>query len=397
MLDTGAAQFASRAVTCSRRAVDRGQSRRARPDRKSIERVTVAATKRSSFGASDEAGGRLAADGPSRCATASSVAARDVFTAWAWTMNAVVVSSSARRCSACAGGGEVGRAEVDVDRLADAGVPLVAARPVGEEHAPQRQAHGVGAPIEIAGRGVPGVPAGGVGVGDAVGDVEPAEVVVEVELAGRVVAQHPLGDGVDDDVEQRRRRRRRRGARRRRRAAARPGRGRRRGWRPAASPSSRHVGSASIAASAARSTPAERPGERPHVRQRVLAGAVDDRRHEVRQHGVGPLPAERVEQLERLLGVDRAVAVAQQVVADDGREPRPQLVGRPAGVDRAADAAPAPAPAARPRRGGGTRRPASRPSSAPPGRAAALTGRSRSVSAMPAMPWTIGSARWSPS
>ena len=45
------------------------------------------------------------------------------------------------------------------------------------------------------------VPAGGVGVGDAVGDVEPAEVVVEVELAGRVVAQHPLGHRVDDDVE----------------------------------------------------------------------------------------------------------------------------------------------------------------------------------------------------
>ena len=33
------------------------------------------------------------------------------------------------------------------------------------------------------------------------GDVEPAEVVVEVELAGRVVAQHPLGHRVDDDVE----------------------------------------------------------------------------------------------------------------------------------------------------------------------------------------------------
>ena len=100
-----------------------------------------------------------------------------------------------------------------------------------------------------------GVPAGGVGVGDAVGDVEPAEVVVEVELAGRVVAQHPLGDGVDDDVEH---------AVDAGALAQRVDRGvQRRG--PVAAveqiaawsrPSSRHDGSGSTAPSASRSTPA---------------------------------------------------------------------------------------------------------------------------------------------
>ena len=65
---------------------------------KSIERVTVAATKRSSFGAPmnrsrPPAGGRTGAGGlfgGRPC----------VLTAWAWTMEAVVVSSSAWRCSA---------------------------------------------------------------------------------------------------------------------------------------------------------------------------------------------------------------------------------------------------------------------------------------------------------
>ena len=57
----------------------------------------------------------------------------------------------------------------------------------------------------------------------------------------------------------------------------------------------------------------------------------------MRQHRVGALPAEPVEQLERLLRVDRAVAVRQEVIADHGGEPRPQLVGGPAGVDGAAD------------------------------------------------------------
>ena len=68
--------------------------------------------------------------------------------------------------------------------------------------------------------------------------------------------------------------------------------------------------------------------EQLHVRQLVLAGAVHDRRHEVRQHGVGALPPDPVEQLERLLCVDRAVPVRQQVIADDVGEPRSQLVGR---------------------------------------------------------------------
>ena len=73
--------------------------RRALPFRKSIERVTVAATKRSSRGsAMNRATASSGAGEPDR--TASSVAATLVFTAWAWTMNAVVPSSSASRWSA---------------------------------------------------------------------------------------------------------------------------------------------------------------------------------------------------------------------------------------------------------------------------------------------------------
>ena len=72
---------------------------------------------------------------------------------------------------------------------------------------------------------------------------------------------------------------------------------------------------------------AQRLHERPHVRQLVLAGAVDQRRHEVRQHRRRPIPAEHVEQLERLLGVDRPVPVRQVVIADDRGEPRAE-VGR---------------------------------------------------------------------
>ena len=45
------------------------------------------------------------------------------------------------------------------------------------------------------------VPPRGVGVRQPVGDVEPAEVVEQVALAGRVVAHHPLADGLHDDVE----------------------------------------------------------------------------------------------------------------------------------------------------------------------------------------------------
>ena len=241
------------------------------------------------------------------------------------------------------------------------------------------------------------MPAGGVGVGDAVGDVEPAEVVVEVELAGRVVAQHPLGHRVDHDVEHpvdagAVAQRVDRGD-----AAARPDRTR-------SAAVDRVVQAAVVAprrvgvdgGERVEVDAGERLGERAHVRQRVLARAVDDRRHEVRQHRVGPLPAQPVEQLERLLGVDRAVAVAKQVIADDGGEPRPQLVGGPAGVDGAAeqrlrrlellglDEA-----AELARRIGAERRSA--------GSGSGLTGRSRSVSAIPAMPCTIGRARWSPS
>ena len=148
----------------------------------------------------------------------------------------------------------------------------------------------------------------------------------------RVVAHHPVGS------RQRRPRRARR--RRRLRRASPPPR------QPAprlrslpsrvstSRPSSRHDGSASIEASSSRSTPVSTFMNGLHVRQRVLAGSVDDRRHEVRQHRVGPLPAEQVEQLERLLGIDRAVAVRQQVIADDVGEPGGQLGRRTPGVDR---------------------------------------------------------------
>ncbi|MEZ5294713.1 MAG: hypothetical protein R2697_00120 [Ilumatobacteraceae bacterium] len=44
----------------------------------------------------------------------------------------------------------------------------------------------------------------------------------------------------------------------------------------------------------------------------------------MRQHRVGSVPADPVEQLERLLGVDRPVPIAEQVVADDVGEPRLQ-------------------------------------------------------------------------
>ena len=218
---------------------------------------------------------------------ASSVAARDVFTAWAWTMNAVVVSSSARRCSACAGGAPGRRAEVD---RRPARRPRCATRG-GRSSGPGTRTTGPGGRCPGCRASVGGVPAGGVGVRQAVGDVEPAEVVVEVELAGRVVAQHALGHGVDDDVEHAVdagavAQRGDRGVQRRRRGRRRPSSAAR------SVPSSRHDGSASSGAQGVEVDAGERLGERPHVRQRVLACAVDDRRHEVRQHGVGPLPAE---------------------------------------------------------------------------------------------------------
>ena len=81
--------------------------------------------------------------------------------------------------------------------------------------------------------------------------------------------------------------------------------------------------------------PAEGPHEGPHVGQRVFAGAVHDRRHEVGEHGVGAIPPQALEELERLLGVDRGVAVREVVVADDRREPPAQLGAVAPGLDGA--------------------------------------------------------------
>lgn len=75
--------------------------------------------------------------------------------------------------------------------------------------------------------------------------------------------------------------------------------------------------------------------ERPHVREEVLPGSVDKRRHQVWQDGAGTLPAEQVEQLERLLRIDRAVPVREVVRADDAGEPRPQILGAEPSFDRA--------------------------------------------------------------
>jgi hypothetical protein len=97
------------------------------------------------------------------------------------------------------------------------------------------------------------MPSGGVRVGQAVGDVEPSEVVEQISLAGDVVAHHPFTDGLG---------RRRRVHRRRRHLADRCRHGG--NDRPAVAaeqdveqrPSSRHVGSTGELASAARSVSA---------------------------------------------------------------------------------------------------------------------------------------------
>ena len=120
-----------------------GQSRRIRPATKSIERVTVAATKRSSFGARGT-GPPPAAARRTACAPPRRLAACVVLTAWAWTMNAVVVSSRAWRCSASPAATRSVVPRSTASASADRRVPLVAPGPVGEEHAPQRQPHRVG-------------------------------------------------------------------------------------------------------------------------------------------------------------------------------------------------------------------------------------------------------------
>ena len=160
-------------------------------------RTTLAATKRSSFGASKKRVAAWSATSlPAR--TASAVAAVVVLTAWAWTISAEVPSSSAAPLQRLAGAAhpEIAGAGVDCFGLADPGVPLVAPGPVGLEHGPQRQPQHVGIAAPV------GVPAGGVGVGQPVRDVEPAEVVVEVDLAGHVVAQHAHRHGGDDRIQQ---------------------------------------------------------------------------------------------------------------------------------------------------------------------------------------------------
>ena len=79
-------------------------------------------------------------------------------------------------------------------------VPFVPARPLGEERGEHRQANGVGvgAVMELL---MVVVPTGGIGVGEAVGDVEPSEVVEQVAFAVGVVPHHPLADRLDHDVE----------------------------------------------------------------------------------------------------------------------------------------------------------------------------------------------------
>ena len=135
----------------------------------------------------------------------SSAAARAIFTACMLKIGAVVTSLSASRwssspyaCTSAASGSTSAQ-------WADRRVPLVAAGPVreerGEEHEPGAidPCAGVGV---LAGRDCRGVvPSDSVCVGDSVGDVEPAEVVVDVEVTGDVVAQHPFAHGVDDRVE----------------------------------------------------------------------------------------------------------------------------------------------------------------------------------------------------
>ena len=83
------------------------------------------------------------------------------------------------------------------------------------------------------------------------------------------------------------------------------------------------------------------------------------------------------------------------MVADHARDPRPQVVGAEPAVDGAAQQRLGVVEPLgldhRPERGGRiTAEVADRVGNG-------LIGRSRSVSATPAMPWTIGSARWSPS
>ena len=303
-------------------------------------------------------------------------------------MNAEALSSSASRCSASPASTTVPVNCRPSSRSADPGVPFVAPGPLRQEGGEHRQADRVGPGTR---RSV--VPAGGVGVREAVGDVEPAEVVEQVALAGRVVAHHPLADGLDHDVED-----------------------------PVdAGPAAHRIGDGgndglAVVAQERRQERAvvvpavvdrergecreiragERAHERPGVRQHVLAGAVDDGRHEVRQHGVGALPADELEQLERLLAVDRSVAVRQQVVADDRREPRLQICGAIPAVDRAADQCLGLFELLGLDSVCGTRR-AGSAGSCRAGSGSGLTGRSRSVSAMPAIACTIGRARWSPS
>ena len=108
-----------------------------------MERVTVAATKRSSFGASRKR--VVACSGRNEPLwAASSLAA-------AGRLHGVGVDDERRGrvvegppLQFLARDGDIGRAQVDVMARTDRGVPLVPARPVGEEDAPQRQPDGVG-------------------------------------------------------------------------------------------------------------------------------------------------------------------------------------------------------------------------------------------------------------
>ena len=177
------------------RAMGRRQSRGVRPLRKSIDRVTVAATKRSSFGAAMNRA--VASSGVDELQSQRLLGRRHAH------LHRVGVHDERRRpveqrlvLERPAVLGQVRRPRFDSARSA---TPTCHSwRPVqfAEERRPQHETDQVGCRR-------PGgdVPARCVGVRQSVGDVEPTEVVVEVELAGRVVAEQPLAHRDRHDVE----------------------------------------------------------------------------------------------------------------------------------------------------------------------------------------------------
>ena len=91
-------------------------------------------------------------------------------------------------------GREVGSEGLDLAAFADPGVPLVATRPLGEERREEHQAQEIGRRRAVSFDCLAMLPPHRIRIRETVRDVEPPEVVGEVELAGGVVAQHPLAD-----------------------------------------------------------------------------------------------------------------------------------------------------------------------------------------------------------